>query len=184
MDEFPGMVTTAQYSANNMREVLDKSEKAMEMLFQRGIDFILKADAGSLHIKIMVEQDQTTAARDALNSVFPKVARNLRMHTDSSVVLNLTKNLIKPGQTVLIGRSPQTSKLAGAETLTIGGDTLMGNSHIAVQWDGFETIKVKPVDGNKVTVGGVEISGDDWMDVELGTKIYIGVSILRFMTAG
>jgi hypothetical protein len=181
MTEFPGMVTAAQYSANSMREVLDKSEKAMEMLFQRGIDFVMKADAGALHIKIMVDQSQTTAARDALNSVFPKVIRNLRMHTDSSVVLNLTKNLIKPGQTVIIGRSPQTSKLPGAETLPIGGDSLMGNSHLGVEWDGFETIKVKPLDGNKVTVGGVEVVGDDWMEVEPGTKIYIGVSILRFL---
>jgi hypothetical protein len=184
MTDYPGKVTAAQYSANNMREVLEKSEKAMEMLFQRGIDFMLEADAGALHIKILVEQDQTTAARDALNSVFPKVVRNLRMHTDSSVVLSLSKNLIKPGQTVIVGKSPQTSKLPGAEPFTIGGDGLMGNTHVAIEWDGFEAIKVKALDGNRVMVGGVEVPADEWMTIEPGTKIDIGVSTLRFMPTG
>lgn len=184
MNDIPGMVTVAQYSSSSMSEVLDKSEKAMEVLFQRGIDFVVQADTGGMHIKVLVEEERTTAARDALAYVFPKVARNLRMHTDSSVVLKLTKNLIKPGTTVLIGRSPVTSKLPGAEPFTIGGDGIMGNSHLGLEWDGFGSIKIKAVDGNKVTIGGVEVPSDDWMEIEEGAKIQLGVTTLRFQTTG
>lgn len=180
MSDITGMVTASQFSSASVREVLEKAEKAMDVLFQRGIDFLIQGDTGGMSIRVLVKPEQITAARDALNYVFPQTVRNLRMHTDSDVVLQLSKNLIKPGQTVLIGRSPATTKMPEAEAWTIGGDGQIANSHLAVEWDGFQTVKIKPIEG-KVTAGGVDVPLNEWMNIEPGTKVRLGVTTLRFI---
>lgn len=171
----------AQYQGT-IEGIQNRLAKTVGILYAKEIDFRIETVTKMMRFRVLVSEENLTPAKDALFGIFEEEARKLQMQTDSEVVLKLAHNVIKPGQTVLIGRAPAAYKLANTQPLPIEGDFKMGNSHIALEWDGFGVIRIKDMgEGNGVLVGGVPITPGEWLEIEPGASVRIGQTTLRFV---
>ena len=176
------MLVAAQFQGT-VADIQQKTTKALEILYSRDIYAQLEVIPKSMTIRVLTFAEDHTKAKDALEAVFPNVARKLQIQVDSEVPLRMTvPNIIKPGQTALIRRSPFTLKLPGAAAIPLEGDITIGLTHLAVEWDGYGGLKIKDMgEGNGVMVGEVPVLPDEWMTIETGAKVRIGRTFLRFV---
>ncbi len=174
------MLVAAQFQGP-LPQIKELIAKTLEIFYSKEIYFQIDASPKMMSFRVLVMEEDLTPAKDALWGVYPSETKKLLISVDAQVPLQFTKNIIRPGQTVLIGSAPSTYKLAGAEPVPITGDGSMGMTHLAVEWDGVSKLRIKDMEeGNGVNAGGVQLQPGEWMEIEPGTKVRIGQTTLRF----
>ncbi len=165
-----------------LEQIKAKVARVLDIYYTKDIDFLLESNTKMMTFRVLVSAEDFTRAKDALYGVFEEEPHKLQIRVDSQIPLNFTKNIIKPGQTVLIGRAPNSYKLHGADAIPIEGDMQIGLTHLAVEWDGMSKLRIKDMgEGNGVVAGGVAVLPGEWMEIEPGTNVRIGQTVLRFV---